>query len=475
MKINLSSLGNLKEDKVLATVGTRKITLKEFLYGYEFGPSFPKKVHNSKEVYLNYLINEKLLADYGFENHLDTSLLYKNNLSAIEADLATEELYKDKILPKVEIKKEDITDAYNKKITEVKLNWLYAPTSDSLLIFARLFKEGLSFDSLFKIQLKDSVFEDQRSMTTDLFKLEQKNPEILKIINSLKVDSISSPVKGKDGWYIFKLKDKSKDLSLGNIPANEFSEIESAIKKSKMDTLSALFVDSLLSSEKPVIKGEAFLLLRAYLGNYILDKDKFDRWKLKEKGDSAIANLKLNESKLGEVVIVKYSSGKYSINDFINWFRLRGDYIKIDQQSYKSYSASIESLIWRMIRDNLLTKAALDNGYQNKNEVKSQLEWWKDKCLFSIQKDEILNSILLKEKKETLDDKLKMEVNRKILSRINILKRSMKVNIDHELLKQIDVDNEDNPNAVETYAAKTGGILPRPAYPSIDFLWESWQ
>ena len=78
--IDLNSVDSSKGDLILAEAGNKKITAKEFIYSYEFGPSFPKKVKKSKEVYLNYLINEKLLAADGYSRNIDTLPIVKDNL-----------------------------------------------------------------------------------------------------------------------------------------------------------------------------------------------------------------------------------------------------------------------------------------------------------------------------------------------------------------------------------------------------------
>lgn len=72
----LSSVGFSQEmflqDSIVAKVGNIEITVDEFVSCYEYGPAFYKRVKNSKNTFLNYLINEKLLALDGYNRHLDT-------------------------------------------------------------------------------------------------------------------------------------------------------------------------------------------------------------------------------------------------------------------------------------------------------------------------------------------------------------------------------------------------------------------
>lgn len=464
----------------MAIIGNRNITVKEFLFGYEFGPAFPKKTKNSKETYLNFLINEKLLAADGYDRRLDANALVQNNYKAIESDLASEELFKDKIIPMVKLETSEISQAYENKITNVQLHWLYCPTPQDVITYAVKFQQGAAFDSLYSLQFSDSVLLDERSMVSDLFNLEQKSPEIYKAIDTLTMGEQSGPVKGQDGWYIFKLVNKWKDVSLsGEQVSKNMNEVEAALKKIRTDFLSGVFVDSLLSSEEPIIKANAFMLLRSYLGTYLLDEKKYNDWKLKEKGDSAVAKLNPPNNDLNNVHLIAAKSGHYTIEDFINWFQVRSQYIKTDKRSLNTFTASVEAHVWKMLRDKLLTKVSLKEGYQNKKEVREQLSWWKDKLVYAVVREEISNSIMLNMQNETMNDstqeKYSSEMNRKLLSKINTLKRKYKISINQTLLDQIKVDDQNNSKAIDIYAAKIGGIFPRPAYPTIDFLWESWQ
>ena len=48
----------------------------------------------------------------------------------------------------------------------------------------------------------------------------------------------------------------------------------------------------------------------------------------------------------------------------------------MSKTSLQTYSQSLESTIWRMLRDELLTREAYSLGYQNRDEVQKQINWW---------------------------------------------------------------------------------------------------
>jgi hypothetical protein len=55
------------------------------------------------------------------------------------------------------------------------------------------------------------------------------------------------------------------------------------------------------------------------------------------------------------------------------------------------------------------------------------------------------------------------------------LKNRYPVSIDEAALQRVPVDAEQDPRAIDVFVAKKGGTFPRPAYPTIDAFWQTWQ
>ena len=477
--VDFSSLDSAKGNLILAEAGGRKITVKEFLCGYEFGPSFPKKTKNSKEVYLDYLINEKLLAADGYNHMVDTLPVVKDNLYGIESDVATEELFKAEVMKGVKISDDDINAAIGKKLTTIELKWLFAPDKDSLRFFVDRIASGLSFDSLFRLQLNDSVYESQRQWKTDYFNLQQKSSMIAGLIKNRKVGSISSPVKGADGWYIFKIINIWKETLPNESELVQLKEKSfRVLQKTQMDSLSDEYVKKIFVDQNPQIIGKTFELLRIFLAKNEVDSDKFKEWKLDDKVAYFQQQADSLKKDLGSLVLVEMKKGSYSFNDFIDWLRYRELAIKFNKTDFNSFSGSVESLIWRMFRDNSLTQIAYSKGFQNSNEVREQIRWWKDKIVYAIVRDEIINSGELVNTKESFkyeNKPLSDDANKKLLHKVIALKQKYKISINKELLDEIKVENENDPKAIDVYTVKKGGIFPHPAFPTIDLMWQNWQ
>jgi len=394
---------------IVAQVGSIKITAEEFVYSYEYGPAFPKREKNSKLIYLNYMINEKLLALEGYEKGVMKNESTKELYNDIESDLATEEMFKKEIVPKVKIDDTEIKKVIEKKQTEYQLRWLYADDSPALKYYLTQLKNGTSFDSLFNAQLNDSVLIDDRQLTSSLFNIYMKNPQFAQIVDTLKAGKISDPIHTDDGWYIIKIDNISKSMITGEAEYNKLkAESIEAITKSKMDILSDQYVKGLFSVENPIIKRDAFNVLRSYLGKFILSPEKYAEWELDSKLDVALANLGLKrEEKNPGLTLVECKNCKISMDAFIIWYRNREQYIKFSKNDLIGFSKSLEDLVWVMVRDNFLTTKAYQKWYEKSDWVKKQSSWWKDKIAYSAYRNELASSITLNSEEQRLVDEKK--------------------------------------------------------------------
>jgi 2C-methyl-D-erythritol 2,4-cyclodiphosphate synthase len=379
----------------------------------------------------------------------------------------------------VNVSDEEINVAVNKKLVTVELKWLFAPNKDSLLFFTQGISSGIPFDSLFRLQLTDSVFEDQRKWNTDLFNLEQKSNMIAGLIKNQKVGSVSSPVKGPDGWYIFNIVNIWREALPNESELNQLKEkSQEVLQKAKMDSLSDKYVRKIFVDQNPQIIGKTFDLLRTYLAKYEVNPDKSKNWKLDDNLNFLQQQIDSLKKDFYSLTLVEMKDGPYSFKDFIDWLRYREQNVKFKETDFDSFSGSVESYVWRMVRDNSLTKIAFSKGYQNIKSVREQLDWWKDKIVYAVVRDELIGSALLGNTQESFkfeNKPLSDEANKKLLHKVLALKQKYKIKINKDILSEIKVGNENDPKTIDVFVVKKGGVFPRPAFPSIDILWQNWQ
>lgn len=473
-------------ERVVASVGKLKITAGEFKKGYEYGPAFYKREKNSKEIYLKYLINEKLLALDGYQRRVDTVRQVSDMFRAFHDDLITDELFKDEIIDKVKITNAEIDSVVTQKQLEVNIRWLYSPNQQEAAGYVVAMNKGIPFDSLFHKQCTDSSTLNDRQLKTDFYHLKMKNPVVAKIIDTLKVGKVSLPIHVQDGWYLVKLENLLRNLITTESGLNKLrSESIEAVKMSKMNILSDQYVNKLMSDARPVIRKDEFEILLSYIGNYILSKKKFDEWNLAGKLDSVLSRLKINDKeKIPGFTLVDLRNGSVTLSELLGWFWTRDKYIKLNEKDFASYSISLKEMIWRMVRDKLLAAEANKRNLSARQSVREQEKWWKDKIVYSYVRNELANSVLIENKElpqaqngneKNNTDWLSIELSKKILHKVNLLKQKEHVMINKDVLDSINVTDENDPRAIELYVVKKGGLIPRTPYPVIDNDWKSWE
>ncbi len=487
LPVNISASISSLNDSVVAKVGPIDITINEFVNCYEYGTAFYKKVKNSKRIFLEHLIKEKLLALYGYKLGYDTLSEIKNYIEAFAADIATEEMFRKEILSNVVVKKEEIDTIAKQKLIDVEIMWLYSSDSSYINGCYDSLRNGKNFEALYKSQINDTIKASDRSLKSTRYLIGLKNPLLGKIIDTLQAGEYSKPISVEDGWYIILLKNFSYRLIASEEEQQKLlKEAETALIKRKLDELSNQYTNEILLAQNPVIKRIPFRILRTHIGRFTLTKNLFDTWQLDEilKNTLQENNLK-DDGNLEEMVLVELKDYKIKLSDFINWYKVREQYVKFDKSNFGNYSRSLENIIWRMTRDYLLSKIALEKGYYEMQQVKNQIKWWKDKIVFSKVRQEMINSILLehneismknnKEDEQTITEVIEEELTKKLFYKINELKKGTNIFIDEKVLAKIKVSEEDNPKAVDFYFVKRGNLIPRTPYPTIDNIWIKWQ
>ncbi|MFA7288827.1 MAG: hypothetical protein WC055_08095 [Melioribacteraceae bacterium] len=475
LSTNLILEATAEPDSTVASIGNLRISKDEFCNGYELGPSFYKKEKNSKKVFLDFLVNEKLLALDGYSKKLDTTKSYKNIYNTFLSDIASEEMFKKEILPKVKISPAEIDTVAKQKLINLKIDWIYSDNQSEIASISRKLSSGVSFDSLWNNQLNDSITSDDRYLNTTRFQLGEKNSLLASVIDTLQIGNLSLPIKTNDGFYIVRLK--NFDYRLTAAEGEEIKireEAKNSIKLRKSESLSTVYVDSLMKSCNPTIKRKAFQILRSYLAKSYISKENYSEWKLNSILKNAVNFYdSLGIQSYAKIELIVTKNGPVSLNDFMNWFQVRSDYIKMRDDSFENYSRSLENLVWLMLRDNLLSIEAKKKGYNSKKEVISQMNLWNDKIMYATVKNELINSITLN-KREIKNSETEIELNKKILKKLVELKKKYKIKINNNILDSIEVTEENNPKAVDFYFVKRGGLIPRTPYPVLDIYWTGW-
>ncbi|MCG3120905.1 MAG: hypothetical protein ALAOOOJD_03800 [bacterium] len=489
---------------VVARVGNIDITTEEFLLSYEFGPAFVKKRGNPKDRYLDFMINEKLLALDGYARGFVNDQEVVTMLKEVEGDLATEELYRDDILSQVSIDNQEIEQAIKKERVHLELKWLFAPHRDDLKTYLAQLAQGVPFDTLFNHQLTDSVQIGNRSLETTKFRLEDSNPAMACVVDTLSYGKISPPIEAPDGFYLVKVTNTWTNAIMTQTEHAELKQVvQRGLRQRRADALSERYVNNLMRNHNPVIVRQTFNILRALVGKTVLSPEKYQDWNLTGKLMSEAGPLdSLEIERYRSQTLVRLNGRNLLLGDFWTWYQARSAYIRFDTASPQRFYASLMQMAWRSVRDNLLVERAWQRGLQDRSGVQKQKSWWEEKLVYARVKEEMLKSIQITDEQaqqfyqqnirqyrdpkgnvlpyEKVKDGVRQgcyaeELAKNLLRSLNILKNKYPVQINRAALETLPIDATPDPKAFDMITAKKGGTFPRPAVPTIDFDWKLWE
>ncbi|MGC8596120.1 MAG: hypothetical protein ACP5MI_11025 [Candidatus Kryptoniota bacterium] len=480
---------------IVAKVAGVKLTAKEYLLNYLFGPSFVFELKNPRHALLDAMVDECLFSVAARDSIANLTEETAKIAKAIQDDIATEQLYRKHIWDTVRVSDSEIREAIKESMRTISFRWIYSPYKSGIdSLSGEVSKVG--FDSVYRKNDIDST----HFRSTDFFHLKITSPEIYEMDAFARQGDVSEPVKGPDGYYIFKI---DQLLSSPIITKSEYEkrayEIREELRQYKADVASDEYVDNMLKSEQPIIKRDAFNLLSGYIGSVYLSKSKFNelgisKLLMTEAGPINAAGVK----KLGNMALIEFKSGQITLGQFLEWFHLRSFNFKFSESNINVFLHDVESYVWRMLRDQLLIRQAHREGMYSSPVVLRQMERWKEKLSALAMINHIISEINLdtsavflyckkhfskyKITGDTLSDfrnryddirrdYLDYAETERLLHTSIILSRIYPVTKYYDVVDRLNLPGPGKGQPIEVEYFKTGGTFPRKAFPTIEEIW----
>lgn len=379
-----------QDNSILARIGDKVITAQEFKARYELTPQLfrenKKIVKELKLEFLYSLIAEKLFSKYGDEIRLDTSASVKESLEYFEEMFVRDALYKKVIRERARSKADSLLSFYLANANNVQMIYIYSENEEEIKNIHNLIKLGVSFDSLYSELKTDrndslvvSVGELDRSIEDQLFPL----PD----------GSVSNPIRMDDGWYIFKiLRRYNPVLYKSKGWENDYKNSERiAIERAESEYYNVYTKEFFRDKEMRVnskllriISSEIFSVLNS---RYSKEKSSppyslsiFDIPDLKKRLGSDTLNL----------TIVDMGSKKYSVGNLISF--LRFDILSVDRIINSYIFNALSNKLRKFTEYKMLADEGYRLGLQNSDEVKEQIQMWKDNYYMQLVASDFIDS-----------------------------------------------------------------------------------
>ncbi len=384
---------NKNDDRIVAAVGSIKITAEEFADRYEFSPH-PRKKESldsalDKKEFLYTLIAEKLLAQKAKSLKLDTAKDVKDQLGHLEKLFVRDALYKKEVTNKVKITPELITEGERRSSEILLVKYLYSTEKKEMLNLYYKLKKGASLDSLL-------VGRPEASEQETLAKVEYGTLDgyVEDSLYNLKPGQFTSPIYTGNRWYIFELYQILKqpffptsqnmaklNKTLEKQTSNELENnyLQNFLRKFNVNVDRQLFI-------KIVYEVEKQLKAKNINQNYI-DKSRFVYLLPNDINDV--------ENSLGKEVLnahfVKFEDDPITVKEFLENLKYNG--LKVDTSNINSFAFILNETVKNYLESQLLVREGYNLGLENSSVVRNDLNIWESYYLSQELQSVIYDSI----------------------------------------------------------------------------------
>lgn len=367
-----------QSEKVIATVGSNKISLEEFQHRFELTPGFSLGNKGNevveKQNFLFTLIAEYLWAEEAGNRGFDTSVIMQYTFPAIQKMYLRNELFKQEITNKVEVTEKELQQAVGKEKYQLTLNFIYSSDSSEIFALHKMLKSGTPFDSIFI--KRDEALLQSSPLEVTFGKLDV---DLESFLYELKVESFSNPYLKKEGWFIYYLRDKQDNIVSSKNVQQRISAVKSILTERKTDEVYQKFYKKFFSNKAIETNGDIFWSLFDKINEIYLNVKINDSLNSKQSYKLSVGDIKNIEKAFGpdtlSMTFIEIDNQKLPLQAFIRNFIFDGFYS--EPVSEQVLSAKLNQRVRNFIEQELLAKEAEKRGMQNLPEVKAEIKRWK--------------------------------------------------------------------------------------------------
>lgn len=391
---------NAQEEKILARVGDKTISLDEFIRRAEYTvrPVYCKNNSNvDKKIILNSLIAEKLLAfEAGENNPFINKAQVQTYLLSRKEQMMRLYLYNDEVRSKIKLDTNKINTAFKYAGREYQIS--YVSLQDSLIV--KQIEE--------EIITKKIPFEKTLHENYNLKEIPEKKVAWSKLEHPLVLDSLFSknhkkgdvvgPLKIEDNHYMFiKINGWTSTPAITakqienryNSVKNTYEEIEAY--REYVEYVKKIMNDESLEFNKEVFFALADIFGPEYMNSRKTQEEAFEKgvWDYDSEG-MKYRNIKPRLDEIMNEKLFTFENEGWSVEKFLREIKKHSLVFREKKFPRNKFGEQLQFAILDMVRDESLTKEAYAKGYDKLPGIARDNQMWKDNLNSLYEKYRIL-------------------------------------------------------------------------------------
>ncbi len=410
------------DDQVLATVGNKKITVKDFKERYQLTPQVGRHIKDS-EPYLKMemlysIIAEKLWALEAEKVGLDTSEIMTLTFKNVEQLYMRDALYSKEIKEKREINPYEYQEARQRSATNILTSFIFSKEENDINNVYSALKAGAKFDSLLatrpEVAIQDSLYVVQYGQM-------EKYAE--DVIYKLKEGDFSEPLKAPNGWYIFKVRAlvPVKITNANQVKAME-KNIHKKVEERATNKAYDTYTQNFFRNKEVEADGKVFWCFAESVTKVLIDRQKKEEIKLGEKITLESEDYYSIEKEIGKdtlnMVIVKFQENPVTLKEFLRHFVYEGFYS--NSLDINVIAAKLNSRLKIFIEHELLSREAKKRGLDKSPVVAKEISMWRDNYMGTLYKGKLAQTVKISDE-EVLNYYKEKKGNIDLADKVNIV------------------------------------------------------
>ncbi len=393
--ISSSIYAQYEDDKIIAEVGSIKITAGEFKKRYEMVPHIGRHIKGREERLkaetLYSIIAEKLWALESEELGFDSTDIMKYTFQNVTDMNLRDALYRKEILDKVKISADTISEAKRRALYYLNVKFIHSLDEIEIKELSNKISNGASFDSLLVIR-PEYELQKNNFYQVHFGQMAESSEDVL---YNLKLYDISKPIKSPEGWYIFKLYSVDNEIIENAKQARNMEKNVKRITDAREDeNVYQRFYKSFFPGHEVTTDGELFWSFSNKVINVLNIRKELNEIKDGESIHLAPEDFMQIKREFGSdslaMPFIHLEKSPISMQQFLYSFAFEGFYSSSTNPN--QVRGQLNSRVRRFIEQELLAQEAKKQGLENLPEVKSEIAMWRDNYLSTLYKQTLFDS-----------------------------------------------------------------------------------
>ncbi|MFH1198170.1 MAG: hypothetical protein V1720_20880 [bacterium] len=379
----------ISDEIILAKVGSKEITLKEFKIRSEL----TVRPNNFKDKYitLNNLISEKILAiESEKKNDPASHTAFQNKLKGIREQMMRDKLFNSEAFNKVVLDSNEIRSVYRNSLREYELEF-YTINDDSL---RRKIDETIKSAP----ELTNDIFNELQNIVGNkpIHKTKYLDPDDQILTEALfttllDTGAVIGPLRISNGDYILMRVNSWTDSPvIGYVDQHErWNKVEEKMHQHKVGKLWRQYISNLMRGHKIDFNTESFR---------ILSDIAFEYYSKNTQTDSLYNQLNDNPSFEPDIDLnapfFTIDNKTWTVAEFKNEINVHPLVFRTKDLNRKNFDDHFKYAIADMIRDYYLTQEAYKNSFDKSGDVDKTVNMWSDSFWAADEQIDVVGSAI---------------------------------------------------------------------------------